>query len=135
MTQATAVISNHHSWLNDADCAARIDAENRAPRGRAIVAGRHCQRAGVAKDAGLTDNPLALTEPAVQADACYIEFCGANFMAEAVDVLSGIDRLDLPHPAWCLGKLVNGNVLNAIRVPGRDKPPARWALQRMLALS
>ena len=44
-----------------------------------------------------------------------------------------MNRIDLPHLVWALESLVDGRVVNPIRVDARW-PAARVALDRMLAL-
>jgi quinolinate synthase len=46
-----------------------------------------------------------------------------------------MNRIDPQHLAWCLERLVEGEVANRIQVPERDKELARMALQRMLDVS
>jgi quinolinate synthase len=41
-------------------------------------------------------------------------------------------RIDPQHLAWTLENLVEGKVVNPIRVPAREAELARTALQRML---
>ena len=43
-------------------------------------------------------------------------------------------RVSPNHLLWVLEGLVGGQVRNCIRVPAARKPPARLALERMLAL-
>ena len=44
------------------------------------------------------------------------------------------NALDLPHLAWVLESLVEGNVVNQVSVPEDIANNARTALQRMLDL-
>jgi len=44
-------------------------------------------------------------------------------------------RIDPQHLAWCLENLVEGRVVNRIRVPEREAALARLALERMLEIS
>ena len=44
-------------------------------------------------------------------------------------------RIDAPHLAWCLEELVEGNVVNRIRVDERTAADARIALERMLTIT
>jgi quinolinate synthase len=46
-----------------------------------------------------------------------------------------MNRIDPQHLAWCLENLVEGNVVNRIQVPEREKDLARLALDRMLQVS
>jgi quinolinate synthase len=45
-----------------------------------------------------------------------------------------MNRIDLPHLVWALESLVEGRVVNAIRVDPEVAGHARAALDRMLAL-
>ena len=58
-----------------------------------------------------------------------------QFMSPLVCMCSTMNRIDPQHLAWCLENLVDGNVVNRIQVPERDKALARSALQRMLEVS
>jgi quinolinate synthase len=58
-----------------------------------------------------------------------------QFMSPLVCMCSTMNRIDPQHLAWCLENLVDGNVVNQIQVPDRDKALARSALQRMLDVS
>jgi quinolinate synthase len=58
-----------------------------------------------------------------------------QFMSPLVCMCSTMNRIDPQHVAWCLENLVDGNVVNRIQVPDRDKALARSALQRMLDVS
>lgn len=55
-----------------------------------------------------------------------------QFMAPTVCMCSTMARIDPQHLAWTLENLVEGNVVNQIRVPVRDAELARVALKRML---
>jgi quinolinate synthase len=55
-----------------------------------------------------------------------------QFMAPTVCVCSTMARIDPQHLAWTLENLVDGNVVNRIRVPEREAEFARIALKRML---
>jgi quinolinate synthase len=56
-------------------------------------------------------------------------------MSPLVCMCSTMNRIDPQHLAWCLENLLDGNVVNRIQVPERDKALARTALQRMLDVS
>jgi quinolinate synthase len=58
-----------------------------------------------------------------------------QFMSPVVCMCSTMNRIDPQHLAWCLENLVDGKVVNRIRVPDRDAKLARLALQRMLDVS
>jgi quinolinate synthase len=45
-----------------------------------------------------------------------------------------MNRIDLPHLVWALESLVEGRVVNAIRVDDEVARYARMALDQMLAL-
>jgi quinolinate synthase len=55
-----------------------------------------------------------------------------QFMAPTVCMCSTMARIDPQHLAWTLENLVDGKVVNRIKVPGRDAELARTALKRML---
>jgi quinolinate synthase len=55
-----------------------------------------------------------------------------KFMAPTVCVCSTMARIDPQHLAWTLENLVEGKVVNQIKVPARDADLARIALKRML---
>lgn len=58
-----------------------------------------------------------------------------QFMAPMVCMCSTMARIDPQHLAWCLENLVEGNVVNRIQVPAREKALAKLALDRMLQVS
>jgi quinolinate synthase len=58
-----------------------------------------------------------------------------QFMAPTVCMCSTMARIDPQHLAWCLENLVEGRVVNRIRVPEREAALARLALERMLEIS
>ena len=55
-----------------------------------------------------------------------------QFMAPTVCMCSTMARIDPQHLAWTLENLVEGRVVNPIRVPAREAELARTALKRML---
>ena len=55
-----------------------------------------------------------------------------QFMAPTVCMCSTMARIDPQHLAWTLENLVDGKVVNQIKVPARDAELARVALKRML---
>jgi quinolinate synthase len=56
------------------------------------------------------------------------------FLEKNVCYCSTMNRIDLPHLVWALESLVEGRVVNQIRVDERVARDARLALDRMLAL-
>ncbi len=56
------------------------------------------------------------------------------FLEKNVCYCSTMNRIDLPHLVWALESLVEGRVVNPIRVDPRVQAEARAALDRMLAL-
>ena len=48
---------------------------------------------------------------------------------------STMARIDPQHLAWALENLVNGNVVNQIKVPEHEAKLAKVALDRMLSIS
>jgi quinolinate synthase len=57
-----------------------------------------------------------------------------QFMAPTVCVCSTMARIDPQHLAWSLENLVDGNLVNQIKVPEREAEFARIALKRMLEI-
>ena len=55
-----------------------------------------------------------------------------QFMAPTICVCSTMARIDPQHLAWTLENLVDGNIVNQIKVPEREAEFARIALKRML---
>ena len=55
-----------------------------------------------------------------------------QFMAPTVCMCSTMARIDPQHLAWTLENLVDGKIVNQIKVPARDADLARIALKRML---
>ena len=55
-----------------------------------------------------------------------------KFMAPTVCMCSTMARIDPQHLAWTLENLVEGKIVNQIRVPAREAQFARTALRRML---
>lgn len=58
-----------------------------------------------------------------------------QFMSPMVCMCSTMARIDPQHLAWTLENLVNGNVVNQIKVPENEAKLARVALDRMLKIS
>jgi quinolinate synthase len=58
-----------------------------------------------------------------------------QFMAPTVCMCSTMQRIDPQHLAWALENLVEGKVVNQIKVPAHEAKLARVALDRMLAVS
>jgi quinolinate synthase len=66
------------------------------------------------------------------AEAVKSEGKTVQFMAPTVCVCSTMARIDPQHLAWTLENLVDGHVVNQIKVPEREAEFARIALKRML---
>ena len=58
-----------------------------------------------------------------------------QFMSPMVCMCSTMARIDPQHLAWALENLVNGTVVNQIKVPQEEARLARLALNRMLKIS
>lgn len=58
-----------------------------------------------------------------------------QFMSPMVCMCSTMARIDPQHLAWALENLVNGNVVNQIKVPQDEARLAKLALDRMLKIS
>jgi quinolinate synthase len=58
-----------------------------------------------------------------------------QFMSPTVCMCSTMARIDPQHLLWTLENLVNGKVVNPIKVPAHEAELARVALDRMLAMS
>ncbi len=58
-----------------------------------------------------------------------------QFMASTVCMCSTMQRIDPQHLAWTLENLVEGKVVNQIKVPEHEARLAKIALERMLAVS
>jgi quinolinate synthase len=58
-----------------------------------------------------------------------------QFMSHVVCECSTMARIDPQHLAWCLENLVDGNVVNQIKVPKHEAELAKLTLDRMLAAS
>jgi quinolinate synthase len=56
------------------------------------------------------------------------------FLDKSVCYCSTMNRIDLPHLVWAMESLVEGRVVNEIKVPERTAHFARIALDRMLSL-
>ena len=56
------------------------------------------------------------------------------FLEKNVCYCSTMNRIDLPHLVWALESLVDGRVVNLIRVDAEVAHYARIALDQMLAL-
>ena len=56
------------------------------------------------------------------------------FLEKNVCYCSTMNRIDLPHLVWALESLVEGRVVNTIRVDDQVAHDARVALDQMLAL-
>ena len=58
-----------------------------------------------------------------------------EFMSPMVCMCSTMQRIDPQHLAWCLENLVEGKVVNQIKVPAHEAGLAKLALERMLVVS
>jgi quinolinate synthase len=58
-----------------------------------------------------------------------------QFMSHVVCECSTMARIDPQHLAWVLENLVDGNVVNQIKVPAHEAKLAKLTLERMLAAS
>jgi quinolinate synthase len=58
-----------------------------------------------------------------------------HFMSPSVCMCATMFRIDPQHLAWVLENLVEGNIVNQVRVPAAIAEKARLALQRMLEVS
>ena len=56
------------------------------------------------------------------------------FLDDTVCFCATMNRIDLPHLVWVLENLVEGTVVNEVRVDADTRHWARVALDRMLAL-
>ncbi len=56
------------------------------------------------------------------------------FLDKTVCYCSTMNRIDLPHFVWAMESLVNGTVVNQIKVDPETERWAKIALERMLAL-
>jgi quinolinate synthase len=69
------------------------------------------------------------------ADEVKAEGKTVQFMSSTVCMCSTMQRIDPQHLAWTLENLVEGKVVNQIKVPEHEAIPAKTALDRMLAVS
>jgi quinolinate synthase len=69
------------------------------------------------------------------ADEVKAEGKTVQFMSPTVCMCSTMQRIDPQHLAWTLENLVDGKVVNQIKVPEHEAVPAKVALDRMLAVS
>ena len=69
------------------------------------------------------------------AQQCQIENKFIHFMSPILCKCSTMFRIDPPHLLWTLENLVEGQVVNQIKVPVQEAELARLALERMLAVS
>ena len=58
-----------------------------------------------------------------------------QFMSHVVCECSTMARIDPQHLAWVLENLVEGKVVNQIKVPAHEAKLAKLTLERMLAAS
>ncbi|HEX9887960.1 MAG TPA: quinolinate synthase NadA [Nitriliruptorales bacterium] len=57
-----------------------------------------------------------------------------HFLDDTVCFCATMNRIDLPHLTWVMESLVQGEVVNEVRVPDEMRSNALLALERMLAL-
>jgi quinolinate synthase len=69
------------------------------------------------------------------ADEVKAEGKTVQFMSSTICMCSTMQRIDPQHLAWTLENLVEGKVVNQIKVPEHEAIPAKTALDRMLAVS
>jgi quinolinate synthase len=69
------------------------------------------------------------------AEECRPQGKVVQFMAPTVCMCSTMQRIDPQHLAWALENLVDGRIVNQIKVPPQEARLARIALDRMLAVS
>lgn len=58
-----------------------------------------------------------------------------HFMSPTLCMCSTMFRIDPQHLLWCMDNLIEGNIVNQIKVPKNDAKLARIALERMLEIS
>ena len=58
-----------------------------------------------------------------------------QFMATTICMCSTMQRIDPQHLAWTLENLVDGKIVNQIKVPENETQMAKLALERMLTIS
>ena len=58
-----------------------------------------------------------------------------QFMATTICMCSTMQRIDPQHLAWTLENLVEGKIVNQIKVPENETQMAKLALERMLTIS
>ena len=58
-----------------------------------------------------------------------------EFMSPTICMCSTMQRIDPQHLAWTLENLVEGKVVNQIKVPEHEAKLAKITLDRMLAVS
>jgi quinolinate synthase len=58
-----------------------------------------------------------------------------QFMSHVICECSTMARIDPQHLAWTLENLVEGNVVNQIKVPAHEAALAKLTLDRMLEVS
>jgi quinolinate synthase len=56
------------------------------------------------------------------------------FLDRTVCYCSTMNRIDLPHLVWALESLVNGKIVNQIKVDAETARYSKVALEQMLAL-
>jgi quinolinate synthase len=88
----------------------------------------------------VTESPAG-TKWAVGTELNLVKRLAANnpdksviFLDKTVCYCSTMNRIDLPHLVWALENLVEGRLVNQIKVDTKTAHHARVALERMLAL-
>jgi quinolinate synthase len=69
------------------------------------------------------------------AQECKVQGKNVHFMAPTLSMCSTMFRTDPQHLAWVLENLVQGQVVNQVRVPVDQAAWAKTALDNMLAAS
>ncbi|HFD79072.1 MAG TPA: quinolinate synthase NadA [Gammaproteobacteria bacterium] len=68
-------------------------------------------------------------------EECKAEGKSVHFMSPTVCMCSTMFRIDPQHLLWTLENLIDGRVVNQVKVPEREAELARLALDRMLEVS
>ena len=91
--------------------------------------------------AGLDPRPQRRAAALAGTEPNPVQRLGARFPEQQIAFLeknvcycSTMNRIDLPHLVWALESLVEGRVVNTIRVDDQVAHDARVALDQMLAL-
>lgn len=79
--------------MSERECDARIVAAKRALGDRLVILGHHFLRDEVFRHVDFSGDSLKLVRQVARSRADYIVCCGAHFMAEVADILSGPEQL------------------------------------------